>query len=187
MKSLRRDFLPPDLEKWIVEYGMDGTVAVQARQCEEETEFLLNLAEQYPNVIKGVVGWVDLRAANVDERVSNHKFYSRYSQLILQRIRNQLVFVILYMFLVSIVISQVQDEPDDEFLLGEDFVNGIRCLKKYNLTYDILIYPKHLKVAKRFVEMFPDQPFVIDHIAKPFIKDHVIGDWEEGIRVNYLY
>ena len=79
MKSLRRDFLPPDLEKWIVEYGMDGTVAVQARQCEEETEFFLNLAEQYPNVIKGVVGWVDLRAANVDERVSNHKFYSRYS------------------------------------------------------------------------------------------------------------
>ena len=79
MKSLRRDFLPPDLEKCSVEYGMGGTVAVQARQCEEETEFLLNLAEQYPNVIKGVVGWVDLRAANVDERVSNHKFYSRYS------------------------------------------------------------------------------------------------------------
>lgn len=69
MKSLRRDFLPLELEKHITEYGMNGTVAVQARQSEEETEFLLKLAEQYPNVIKGVVGWVDLRAENLDERV----------------------------------------------------------------------------------------------------------------------
>ena len=63
-------------------------------------------------------------------------------------------------------------------------MRGIRLLKKYNLTYDILIYPKHLAVAKQFVEMFPEQPFVIDHIAKPFIKDHVIGDWEKGMRVG---
>lgn len=69
MKSLRRDFLPPELENHIREYGMNGTVAVQARQSEEETEFLLKLSEEYPNVIKGVVGWVDLRANNVDERV----------------------------------------------------------------------------------------------------------------------
>ena len=78
----------------------------------------------------------------------------------------------------------MQDEPDDAFLLREDFLRGIRHLKKYNLTYDILIYPKHLAVAKQFVEMFPDQPFVIDHIAKPFIKDHIVGDWEKGMRVG---
>lgn len=77
----------------------------------------------------------------------------------------------------------MQDEPDDEFLLRENFLRGISLLKKYNLTYDILIYPKHLKVAKEFVAKFPDQPFVIDHIAKPFIKDHIIGEWEQGIRV----
>lgn len=78
----------------------------------------------------------------------------------------------------------MQDEPDDEFLLRENFLRGISLLKKYNLTYDILIYPKHLKVAKEFVAKFPDQPFVIDHIAKPFIKDHIIGDWEQGMRVG---
>ena len=69
MKSLRRDFLPPELEKHLREYGMDGTVAVQARQSEEETDFLLRLADQYPSVVRGVVGWIDLRAENVEERV----------------------------------------------------------------------------------------------------------------------
>ncbi|KAK8810033.1 hypothetical protein WA538_003585, partial [Blastocystis sp. DL] len=160
MKSLRRDFLPPQLERCIRSNGMDGTVAVQARQSEEETQFLLDLAEQYPNVIKGVVGWVDLRAENIDERLA---FFAQNPKL--KGVRHI-----------------VQDEPDDAFLLREDFLRGIRLLKKYNLTYDILIYPKHLAVAKKFVEMFPDQPFVIDHIAKPFIKDHIIGDWEKGIR-----
>ena len=75
MKSLRRDFLPSDLESLIVDYGMDGTVAVQARQCEEETIFLLDLAEKYPNVVKGVVGWLDLRADNIEERVCIFSHY----------------------------------------------------------------------------------------------------------------
>ena len=160
MKSLRRDFLPPELEQHLREYGMDGTVAVQARQSEEETDFLLSLADQYPSVVKGVVGWIDLRAENVDERLA---YYSKKEKLVGVR-------------------HIVQDEPDDEFLLQESFLRGIRLLKKYNLTYDILIYPKHLRVAKQFVELFPDQPFVIDHIAKPFIKDHIVGEWEQGMR-----
>ena len=160
MKSLRRNFLPPDLEPYLRKYGMDGTVAVQARQCDEETQFLLDLAETYPNVVKGVVGWVDLRADDIDEKLAS---ISKNKKLVGLR-------------------HIVQDEPDDEFLLRDNFLRGIRLLKKYNLTYDILIYPKHLATARKFVEMFPDQPFVIDHIAKPFIKDHLVGDWEKGIR-----
>lgn len=70
MKSLRKDFLPPDLEPHLRNYGMNGTVAVQARQCDEETQFLLDLAETYPSVVKGVVGWVDLRADDIDEKVT---------------------------------------------------------------------------------------------------------------------
>ncbi|CBK24596.2 uncharacterized protein [Blastocystis hominis] len=160
MKSLRRDFLPPELKNHLEAYGMDGTVAVQARQSEEETNFLLGLAEQYPEVVRGVVGWLDLRADDIEEKLA---LYSKRDKLVGVR-------------------HIVQDEPDDEFLLRENFLRGISLLKKYNLTYDILIYPKHLKVAKEFVAKFPDQPFVIDHIAKPFIKDHIIGEWEQGIR-----
>lgn len=71
MKSLRRDFLPPELKNHLEAYGMNGTVAVQARQSEEETNFLLGLAEQYPEVVRGVVGWVDLRADDIEEKVCN--------------------------------------------------------------------------------------------------------------------
>lgn len=78
----------------------------------------------------------------------------------------------------------MQDEPDDEFLLRPDFLRGVALLKKYDLTYDILIYPKQLKAAGKFVALFPEQPFVVDHIAKPFIKDHIVGEWENGIRVS---
>ena len=77
----------------------------------------------------------------------------------------------------------MQDEPDDEFLLRPDFLRGVALLKKYDLTYDILIYPKQLKAAAKFVALFPEQPFVVDHIPKPFIKDHIVGEWENGIRV----
>ena len=105
MKSLRRDFLPSDLEPLIVDYGMDGTVAVQARQCEDETVFLLELAEKYPNVVKGVVGWLDLRADNIEERVRIFQFLLLLigSWSIFQRIRNWSVFVTLYFMLFQCV------------------------------------------------------------------------------------
>ncbi|OAO12577.1 amidohydrolase family protein [Blastocystis sp. ATCC 50177/Nand II] len=160
MKTLRRDFLPSDLRPLLRSYGMDGTIAVQARQCEEETQFLLDLAEKNEDVIMGVVGWVDLRAENVEDRLA---FWSKNKKLVGMR-------------------HIVQDEPDDEFLLRPDFLRGVALLKKYDLTYDILIYPKQLKAAAKFVALFPEQPFVVDHIAKPFIKDHIVGEWENGIR-----
>ena len=95
MKSLRRNFLPPDLEPYLHKYGMDGTVAVQARQCDEETQFLLDLAETYPNIVKGVVGWVDLRADYIDEKVTKNGQFYRSLHLFL-RIRSLLDSVILY-------------------------------------------------------------------------------------------
>lgn len=94
MKSLRRDFLPPDLEPHIRKYGISGTVAVQARQTEEETQFLLNLAETYPNVVKGVVGWVDLRATDIDKKVTIIRYFHYSSPLFLET-RNLLEFAIL--------------------------------------------------------------------------------------------
>ncbi len=160
MKMLLHDFMPPDLERRLNESGISGCVAVQADQTEEETEFLLQLAQEY-SFIKGVIGWVDLQADKVEERLAH---YARNNYL--KGIRHH-----------------VQDETDDKFLLCSNFLRGIKKLKKYNLCYDILIFAKHLPVAVGFANHFPDQTFVLDHIAKPNIKEQKIAQWEKGIRV----
>jgi L-fuconolactonase len=159
MAAIRRDFLPGDLKPELDAAGYDGCVAVQAPQTEAETEFLLDLAAQY-DFIRGVVGWVDLRAGNAEERLAH---FAQFSKLVGVR-------------------HIVQAEPDDEFLLDPAFGRGIGLLQKFNLTYDILIYPRHLPIAARFAAHFPDQPFVLDHLAKPFIKDHEIEPWARHLR-----
>ena len=159
MESLRRDYLPPDLAPLLKVSGVDGTVAVQARQTLEESTWLLELADQY-SFIRGVVGWVDLRSPRVDEdleKLSRHK-----------KLRG--------------VRHVVQDEPDDQFMLREDFVRGIGRLKKFGLTYDLLLYARHLPAACELVQRFPEQPFVLDHISKPLIKDRKLEPWATDIR-----
>jgi len=159
MESLRRDYLPPDLAPLLKVSGVDGTVAVQARQTLEESTWLLELADQYP-FIRGVVGWVDLRSPRVDEdleKLSRHKKFRGVRHV-------------------------VQDEPDDQFMLREDFVRGIGRLKKFGLTYDLLLYARHLPAACELVQHFPEQPFVLDHISKPLIKDRKLPPWATDIR-----
>ncbi|HKJ32329.1 MAG TPA: amidohydrolase family protein [Balneolales bacterium] len=158
MKILKRDFLPDDLSPILKENNFDGSVAVQARPSAEENTFLLNLADHH-EIIKGVVGWVDLQAENVEKQLEELAKHPK-----LCGIRHL-----------------VQDEPDDQFLLRKDFKRGISYLKKYDLTYDILIFPRHLPAAIEFVQDFPEQKFVLDHIAKPYIKDHKIDNWAKGL------
>lgn len=157
MSLLKKDFLPEHLTTELSNCGFDGCIAVQARQTEEESRFLLDLARQN-KFIKGVVGWVDLRNKKVHERLE-----------ILSK--NKLLKGIRHI---------VQSEPDD-FMLKKDFQNGISILKQFNLTYDILIYPRQLISAIELVNHFPDQHFVIDHIAKPSIKEQKIESWKSGI------
>jgi L-fuconolactonase len=159
MKVLKQDFLPPDLKEKMDKVGIDGCVAVQADQTEAETEFLLSLADEY-GFIEGVVGWLDIRAENLEEKLDHYIRYEAFKGL--RHI--------------------VQDEPDDRFLLQSDFLKGIETLSNYNLTYDILIYARHLPVAVEFANKFPDQKFVVDHIAKPEIKEQNIDTWADGIR-----
>lgn len=159
MAKLRKDHLPGDLAGLLKNSGIEGTVAVQARQSLQETAWLLELAEQN-NFIKGVVGWVDLRSSAVDSELELVS-----SSVKLKGIRHVL-----------------QDENDDRFMLREDFLKGISRLEKFNLTYDILIFPRHIKYAVELVKRFPEQAFVIDHIAKPFIKDGTIKPWQHGMR-----
>lgn len=157
MLKIQRDFLPEDLLPLLSQNKFLGCVAVQASQSEEETNFLLDLASKN-DFIKGVVGWVDLRAENISERL-NH--FSQYEKL--KGFRHV-----------------VQGEPDD-FMFGKEFRNGIAALKQFDFTYDILIFHRQLPAAIDLVKSFPDQAFVIDHIAKPDIKSGEITSWKKGI------
>jgi L-fuconolactonase len=159
MAVLRRDFLPDELARELAANGMDASIAVQSSQSEKGTSFLLNLAVMHSK-IAGVVGWVDLRAPDVRERLRE---YSRYEKL--RGFRHI-----------------VQAEPDDRFLLREDFLRGLACLKEFHFTYDILIYPQQLPAAIELVKRMPEQPFVVDHIAKPLIKAREIDSWARQMR-----
>ncbi|HET6766378.1 MAG TPA: amidohydrolase family protein [Chitinophagaceae bacterium] len=154
MKSLKQDYLPAHLLPTLKRNDVDGCVAVQAGQSEYETHFLVELSKTHSE-IKGVVGWVDLQSKNVEERL---QFFSQHS--IIKGYRHV-----------------VQSEPGD-FLLREDFQNGIKALAAYQYTYDILIYHDQLKPALEFVSKFPRQKFVIDHCAKPDIGKKNINDWK---------
>jgi len=159
MSALRRNFLPEDLKPELDNDGFHGSVAVQVRQTLEETRWLLELAERSPSIL-GVVGWADLRSPDIRSQL---KALARNPKLVGIR-------------------HIVQSEPDDRFLLRRDFLRGISALEELDLAYDILIYPKHLPVAAEFVERFPNQRFVLDHMAKPPIKSGEIDSWSRGIR-----
>jgi L-fuconolactonase len=157
MSVLQRDFLPEQLETELAGQGIDGSVAVQADQSEDETRFLLQLAERHPFVV-GVVGWVDLRTADLAERLEHFSRFDRFCG----------------------VRHIAQAEPDD-FLEREDVVRGIELLGDFDLTYDILVYPQQLPAVLSLAEKLPDQPFVVDHLAKPRIRDGELEPWAAQI------
>jgi len=157
MQKIQRDFLPEDLLPLLQENQFSGCVAVQASQSEDETNFLVNLAAKN-DFIKGVVGWVDLRGVTIEEQLNHFSGYKK-----IKGFRHV-----------------VQGESDD-FMLRKDFQNGIAALKQFNFTYDILIFHRQLPAAINLVNQFPDQPFVVDHIAKPDIKSGDIASWKKGI------
>ena len=154
MTALMRDFLPSHLQPGLKAAGIEGTVAVQAEQTEEETRFLLGLAEDHPS-IWGVVGWVDLADPKVGDRLAECR-----KSTLLCGFRHIL-----------------QAEPDDRFVLGADFRRGICCLAAFDFTYDILIYPRHLPAVIELVAMYPQQRFVLDHLAKPQIRSAKLQPW----------
>jgi L-fuconolactonase len=160
MRVIQRDFLPHDLHYVLQQNSMDGCIAVQADQSEEQNAFLLNLTEGN-DFIKGVVGWVDLRAEDIAERL---EFYSHTK--LMKGFRHVL-----------------QGEANRALMLEPDFKRGINLLAQYGFTYDVLIFPDQLKHAARLAQEFPQQKFVLDHIAKPHIKDGEIDDWATGIKL----
>jgi len=163
MAVIRKNFSPADLQPVLQQNGVSGCVAVQADQTEAETDFLLQLAQKN-DFIKGVVGWVDLRAANLRQKLEHYAQFRPVKGF-----------------------RHILQGEEPAFMLQPDFIKGIGLLAKFNFTYDILIYPQHLQAAAALVQQFPDQPFVIDHIAKPFIKDGVIDGWKKDITAIAQY
>ncbi len=159
MKVLKHDFLPDDLAPLLHANGINGSIAVQARQTLEETHWLLELAAGHP-LVKGVVGWVDLCSPQLDTQLE---------ELVPNRRLVGLRHVL-------------QDEPEDDFMLRPEFQRGIGRLAAHGLVYDILIYPRHLPLAAQLVRAFPNQQFVLDHLAKPLIAEGQIEPWSRDLR-----
>jgi L-fuconolactonase len=158
MELLQRDFLVDDLKKVVHQAGITGVVTVQARQTLEETEWLLALAGQN-DFMRGVVGWVPLAEEDVHYRLEQ---FSQFPKL--KAVRHVL-----------------HDEADDLFMLRNDFNRGIAHLKEFNLAYDLLIFERHLPQTIEFVDRHPHQIFVLDHIAKPLIRDGALSPWKASI------
>jgi len=159
MAVIQKDFLPRDLQPVLKNNDFDGSVVVQSDQSENENEFQLKNAEEN-DFIKGAVGWVDLRANNIEERLS---YYSSFKKM--KGFRHVL-----------------QGETDRSLMLKPEFMNGVSQLEKFGFTYDILIYPDQLKYVPEFVGAFMHQKFVIDHLAKPGIRNKEISDWKREIQ-----
>lgn len=158
MSVIRRDFMPDDLSPILSKNGIDGCIAVQADQSETETLFLLDLAQKN-DCIKGVVGWIDLLSDTLHERLD---YFSQYSRL--KGFRHIL-----------------QGEKP-EFMLHPKFTEGVQLLGQKGYTYDILVFPKHLKAVKTFLKTLDNQPFVVDHIAKPYIRKGLIKEWAKDMK-----
>ncbi|MBL8695280.1 MAG: amidohydrolase family protein [Planctomycetes bacterium] len=158
LAALRADFLPRHLSPLLDRHGFDGCVAVQARQSSMETRWLLDLSRENPWIL-GVVGWIDLRGAGVRQS--------------LDALAGQKLVGVRHL---------VQDEIEDRFLLREDFVSGVRALAAHDLTYDVLIYPRHLEAAIAFADRVTDVRLVLDHGAKPPIATGELEPWRRHVR-----
>lgn len=158
MAVIRRNFLPDNLEPVLQENGFNGSILVQSAQPEVENNFLLEQAEAH-EFIKGVVGWVNFFALDIEERLTHYRKFEK-----LKGFRYIL-----------------QGAEDRALMLAPEFKRGISKLQQFGYTYDLLIYPDQLAYAEQLVASFPDQPFVIDHLAKPYIRNGSINKWQKNM------
>jgi L-fuconolactonase len=163
MKVLQKNYLPEDLALTLKRNNVDACVAVQALPSEVETRFLAELAATHPSIV-GVVGWCDLQSGDVNKKLDELATYPA-----IKGIRHI-----------------VQSEPDD-FLLRPEFRRGIGALQPHGFTYDLLIYPRQLQAAADLVRTFPEQSFIVDHCAKPNIREKEMDMWRKGITDLAMY
>lgn len=157
MTAIRKDFLPEDYSLLLKENQVDGCVAVQADQSDEETAFLVDLAKKNP-MIKGVVGWIDLASDKLEESLKNY-----HSEKLIKGFRH------------------IAEGEELGFLLKENVLNGISKLQQFDYTFDILLRQDQLLDAVKLSEKLPEQPFILDHCGKPDLKTKKLKDWKENI------
>lgn len=157
--ALAADHLAPEFEASLAAAGVDGTIAVQARQTLGENTFLLDLADRC-EAIRGVVGWVPLIEPDVDAHLGPLAARDRFVG----------------------VRHVLQDEPDDYFL-RDDFHRGLARLPAHELRYELLLFERQLPVAIRLVDRQPDLGIIVDHIAKPEVRPgRIESAWRSGMR-----
>lgn len=159
LTKIKRDFVPADLAQHIKNIGVDKTVFVQTQHNAEETRWVLELAEEH-RFIAGVVGWVDLASDQCEEQLLEFKDNPKFVG----------------------VRHITQDEPDDDFAIRPDVIRGMKVLQKHGVPFDLLFYVKHLKHAVTLASELPELPMVIDHLAKPRIKDQALDDWIDNFK-----
>lgn len=155
---ISKSFSPEQLAPLLRANGFDGAVAVQARTSLAENDYLLGLADEH-DFIRAVVGWVDLTSPDVEEQLAKVAGHPKFKG-----------------------VRHIAQAEADDFLARDDFARGIKALSAFGLTYDILIYHRQLPAAIELVRKFPEQPFVVDHLAKPDIKSGTLEPWKERIR-----
>lgn len=164
LAPIRRDFLPEDLEPLLKESGVDRTVIVQTQHDTRENRWALGLAETHP-FLAGVVGWVDLASEDCERQLLEVKDHPKFVG----------------------VRHVTQDEPDENFIIREDVLRGLKVLERHRVPFDLLFYVKHLHHAAQLARTLPDLPMVIDHLAKPRIKDGATDDWLPHLEAAAAY
>ena len=157
MQVLKKNFLPKNLKPILINNGIDGCISVQAGQSYQETEFLLKCASKN-KFIKGVVGWVDLCSPNLEKKLEKYTSNKMFKG-----------------------VRHIVQSESPEYLLRKDVQSGISKLSKFNLTFDLLVTPIQLQSAIKLVKIFPNQKFVLDHIAKPRISEPLNKTWVSDI------
>lgn len=158
MNAIQKDFSPKNLMRTYNDLQINGCVAVQANQSEEENEFLLTLAEQN-EMIKGIVGWIDLKNPNLQGRLN---YWNNFKKIKGWR--------------------HVLQAETAEFILDQDFIAGVKQLKNFGYTYDLLCYHNQLDSIIKMVDQLPDQPLVLDHCGKPDVKSQDLKNWSANIK-----
>lgn len=159
LARIRRDYLPEDLKPHLDATGIQASVFVQTQHDVAENRWVLGLAER-SDFIAGVVGWVDLASPECEAQLLEFKDHPKFVG----------------------VRHVTQDEPDDNFIIRPDILRGLKTLEKYRVPFDLLFYVKHLKHAATLGKLLPELPMVVDHLAKPRIKDQSLDDWLPQLR-----
>jgi L-fucono-1,5-lactonase len=159
MAAIRRPFAPNDLRPSLAAHGIDGAVLVQTCSSLEETRSFLELADA-DDLVAGVVGWVDLTAADVASVLAELRALPGGRHLVGVR-------------------HQVHDEADPDWLLRREVERGLRAVEEAGLAYDLLVRPRELPAALQVGRSFPGLRLVIDHLAKPPIASGELEPWAE--------